>query len=185
MFIEPQDCNTCAVFYVASVPAKIGFQVLDCVVLSVPACPVQNIIKIEEDRLHSGVWCGPFLSNHFLSNFPGFFLRAVLVLIYFSFFPNIGMRRLPNMLPSVKFTSLVNISCFFLFSILYWKKKNKGKNLEKKQLNQNGRKIFFPKFRNFTEAKILGRLRIPQFRKKIRKIWEVQKCARNKTWKLR
>ena len=87
MFIEPQDCNTSAVFYVASpsVPAKIGFHLLDCYVLCTSMSCTYNIVEIGEDRLDSGVWCGPFLPNHFLSNFPGFFFSAILVFIYFPF----------------------------------------------------------------------------------------------------
>ena len=59
--------------------------------------------------------------------------------------------------------------------------------LEIQLLDQNGRKkpVTSPKFRNFTEAKIVGRLRIPIFGNKIGKIWKSQKCARNKNWKLR
>ena len=47
---------------------------------------------------------GPFLSKDFLSKLPGVFFAQFFVFPYFSLFfcPNIGMRSLPNILPSVK-----------------------------------------------------------------------------------
>ena len=65
------------------------------------------------------------------------------------------MRRLPNMLPSVKFTSLVNISCFFLFSILYWKKKTRGKIWKKSSLTRTAEIFFFQSFEILQRPKYL------------------------------
>ena len=45
--------------------------------------------------------------------------------IFQFFFPNIGMRSLPNILPSVKFRNFGNFSCFSCFSCFSWKKKGK------------------------------------------------------------
>ena len=47
---------------------------------------------------------GPFLSKDFLSKSPGFCFAQFFVFPYFPLFfcPNIGMRSLPNILPSVK-----------------------------------------------------------------------------------
>ena len=95
---------------------------------------------------------GLFLSEDFWSKFPDFFsriffvFRAVFIeglsskfpdffshnfcLSYFlSVFPNIGMRSLPNILPSAKFPNFGNVSCFSCFSCFSTKKKEE--NLEK------------------------------------------------------
>ena len=73
---------------------------------------------------------GPFLSKEFLSKFPYFFFAQFFVFPYFPlFFPNIGMRSLPNILPSVKFPNFGNASFFPWFSCFSWKKN--VENLEK------------------------------------------------------
>ena len=41
--------------------------------------------------------------------------------------PNIGMRRVPNILPSVKFPNFGNVSCFSCFSCFSWKNTEKSR----------------------------------------------------------
>ena len=61
---------------------------------------------------------GRSLSEDFLSKFPHFFFANFLVFPYFPFFfLHIGMRSLPNILPSVKFQN------FEMFPVFLGKKK--------------------------------------------------------------
>ena len=75
-----------------------------------------NIIKIGEDRLDSGDWCEPFLSNHFLSKLLGHFFRAIEVFIYFQFF-----SKHWNAKPSkyVALFYIYNLWKYFLFFLLF------------------------------------------------------------------
>ena len=69
-------------------------------------------------------WYNPSFQRTFCLNFQ-FFFPAIFWISIFSFFflPNIGMRRLPNILPSVKFPNFGNASCFSCFSCFSCEKK--------------------------------------------------------------
>ena len=54
-----------------------------------------------------------------------FLFRAIFCISIFPFFPSIGMRSLPNILPSVKLPNFMNVSCFCCITCFSWKKKGK------------------------------------------------------------
>ena len=98
-----------------------------------PAKPLTFTINISRIHLFSpfvflgGIFgsLGPFLSKDFSSQFIEK-NRAIFAFPYFPFFfPNIGMRSLPNILPSVEFPCFGNASCFSCFSCFAWKKRRK------------------------------------------------------------
>ena len=89
--------------------------------------------------LHFLLIFGPLLPKDFLSKFPYIFFARFVVFPYFPIFPpEIGMRSLPNILPSNKFPNLVNASCFPCVSCFSSNKK------EENLLDKNGplRRLF-------------------------------------------
>ena len=125
-------------------PAKIGFHlhVLDCYVLCVPACPVR-IISLKWERIGYILAFGVGRSYRisFCPIFQDLFFAQFQYLYIFLSFPNIGMRRLPNMF-SVKFTSFGNIPCFSCFPILSWKKKKQGEKKKSCSIRTAEKKTF-------------------------------------------
>ena len=64
---------------------------------------VETPLRLKMLGTSVGPGLGPFLSKYFLSKFPDIFSAQFFVLPYFKKNPNIGMRSLPNIFPSVKF----------------------------------------------------------------------------------
>ena len=58
------------------------------------------------------LWQGPFLLKDFMSKFPDFFSRIFSYSTFSIFFLHIGIRNLPNILPSVKFQTWEMSSVF-------------------------------------------------------------------------
>ena len=57
---------------------------------------------------------GPFLSKDVMSKFPDFFCAFFCVSIFSFFFPNTGMRSLPNII----FFPLLNVQTLEIFPVL-------------------------------------------------------------------
>ena len=80
-------------------------------------------------------------SKDFLSNFPDFFFSLAIFLYFhtFHFFsPNIGLRSVQNILPSVKFPNFENVKYPNFENVSCFSWKTKEENLEKKLLDKNG-----------------------------------------------
>ena len=71
--------------------------------------------------------CSVLIENNFLSKFPDFFFAQFFVFPYFPFFfPFIGTRSLPNILPSVKFPNFEMFAVFPAFPVFLGEKKRKN-----------------------------------------------------------
>ena len=94
--------------------------------------PLGWLVAREADRR-----CWPFLPKYFRwSKFPDFvFVQFWYYHIFHCFFSNVGMRSVPNTLPSLKFPNFGNasccpcFSCFFLFFLPKKKRRKSGQKL--------------------------------------------------------
>ena len=61
-----------------------------------------------------------------MSKFPVFFSANFCICMYFNFFsPIVGMRRVPNILPSIEFLNFGNVSCLSRASYFFLEKKRR------------------------------------------------------------
>ena len=120
---------------------RFFFEILECEVTQI-FCPLLNFQTLEffpvfpsflvflgkkEENLQKScsIRTGRSYPRTFCLNFQGFFRAIFCISIFSIFFPNIGMRSHPNILPSIKFPNFGNVSCYSIFSCLSWKRKRK------------------------------------------------------------